>query len=205
VWSERALASPCKKVKNIPRYSLSDLPLLMLPNEDGGKMWLCPVQSASTSSSQLLQLPATPQLEWVILPPALHTPGQESTWPSNGLPCQWMACPVMFLSPCLYCLLPEKLLEALSITKPVLDCTHSVDLTGLELRDQSASASWVLGLKACTSTPSSQLIFLTRKWYHSWHHKPALVPPPPPNHPIPRLAKKQKWPSAFVKGVHTSN
>jgi hypothetical protein len=32
--------------------------------------------------------------------------------------------------------------------------THSVDQAGLELRDPPASASWVLGLKACATMPS---------------------------------------------------
>jgi hypothetical protein len=36
--------------------------------------------------------------------------------------------------------------------------THSVDQTGLELRDPPASASQVLGLKACATTPSTQNI-----------------------------------------------
>jgi hypothetical protein len=31
--------------------------------------------------------------------------------------------------------------------------THSVDQAGLELRNSPASASQVLGLKACTTTP----------------------------------------------------
>jgi hypothetical protein len=39
--------------------------------------------------------------------------------------------------------------------------THSVDQAGLELRNPSASASRVLGLKACTTTPGSTLFFET--------------------------------------------
>jgi hypothetical protein len=35
--------------------------------------------------------------------------------------------------------------------------THSEDQAGLELRDPPASASQVLGLKACTTTPGSVL------------------------------------------------
>lgn len=77
---------PARRVKNILGYSLSDLPLFMFPDEDGRKMWLCPVQPASASSRQLLQLPAAPQLEWVVPPPALHMPGGEPAWPNNRLP-----------------------------------------------------------------------------------------------------------------------
>jgi hypothetical protein len=37
--------------------------------------------------------------------------------------------------------------------------THSVDQAGLELRNPPASASRVLGLKACATTPSFTLVF----------------------------------------------
>jgi hypothetical protein len=49
-----------------------------------------------------------------------------------------------------------------------LDCpgTHSVDQAGLKLRNSPASASQVLGLKACTTTPGFQgalnLIFFSQ-------------------------------------------
>jgi hypothetical protein len=39
--------------------------------------------------------------------------------------------------------------------------THSVDQGGLELRNPPASASQVLGLKACATTPGSGIFFLT--------------------------------------------
>lgn len=55
-------ASVCK-VKGTSGSCLSDLPSLMLPDEDGGEMRVRTVQPASASSSQLLQLPAAPQLE----------------------------------------------------------------------------------------------------------------------------------------------
>jgi hypothetical protein len=35
--------------------------------------------------------------------------------------------------------------------------THSVDQAGLELRNPPASASQVLGLKACTTTPGCEI------------------------------------------------
>jgi hypothetical protein len=36
--------------------------------------------------------------------------------------------------------------------------THFVDQAGLELRNPPASASWVLGLKACATTPAILLL-----------------------------------------------
>ena len=39
--------------------------------------------------------------------------------------------------------------------------THSVDQDGLELRNVTASASQVLGLKACATIPSSKAIFVS--------------------------------------------
>jgi hypothetical protein len=41
-----------------------------------------------------------------------------------------------------------------SLCSPGCPRTHSVDQAGLELRNPPASASQVLGLKACTTTPS---------------------------------------------------
>jgi hypothetical protein len=41
-----------------------------------------------------------------------------------------------------------------SLCSPGCPGTHSVDQAGLELRDPPASASLVLGLKACATTPS---------------------------------------------------
>jgi hypothetical protein len=38
--------------------------------------------------------------------------------------------------------------------------THFVDQAGLEVRNLPASASQVLGLKACATTPGSDLLFL---------------------------------------------
>jgi hypothetical protein len=38
--------------------------------------------------------------------------------------------------------------------------THSVDQAGLELRNPPASASQVLGLKACATTPGSLCLFI---------------------------------------------
>jgi hypothetical protein len=48
--------------------------------------------------------------------------------------------------------------DRVSLYSPGCPGTHSVDQTGLELRNPPASASWVLGLKACATTPG-------KKWY----------------------------------------
>jgi hypothetical protein len=44
-------------------------------------------------------------------------------------------------------------LDRVSLCSPGYPGTHSVDQVGLELRNPFASASRVLGLKACTTTP----------------------------------------------------
>jgi hypothetical protein len=46
-----------------------------------------------------------------------------------------------------------------SLCSPGCPGTHSVDQAGLELRNPPASASRVLGLKACATTPGSSLYF----------------------------------------------
>jgi hypothetical protein len=47
--------------------------------------------------------------------------------------------------------------DRVSLRSPGCPGTHSVDQAGLELRNPPASASQVLGLKACATTPSSAL------------------------------------------------
>jgi hypothetical protein len=44
--------------------------------------------------------------------------------------------------------------DRVSLCSPGCPGTHSVDQTGLKLRNPPASASQVLGLKACATTPS---------------------------------------------------
>jgi hypothetical protein len=44
--------------------------------------------------------------------------------------------------------------DRVSLCSPGCPGTHSVDQAGLELRNPPASASRVLGLKACATTPS---------------------------------------------------
>jgi hypothetical protein len=43
--------------------------------------------------------------------------------------------------------------DRVSLCRPGCPGTHSVDQAGLQLRNPPASASQVLGLKACTTTP----------------------------------------------------
>ena len=50
--------------------------------------------------------------------------------------------------------------DRISLYSPGCPGTHFVDQAGLELRNLLASASWVLGLKACTTTPGYQVVFL---------------------------------------------
>ena len=58
-------------------------------------------------------------------------------------------CVVVYMHMCVWCICTEFLCI-------VLAGTCSEDQTGLELRDQPASASRVLGLKACTTTTTTQ-------------------------------------------------
>jgi hypothetical protein len=49
--------------------------------------------------------------------------------------------------------------DRVSLYSPGCPGTHFVDQTGLELRNPPASASWVLGLKACATMQGSTLCF----------------------------------------------
>jgi hypothetical protein len=49
--------------------------------------------------------------------------------------------------------------ERVSLCSPGCPGTHSLDQAGLELRDPPASASQVLGLKACATTPGCFVYF----------------------------------------------
>jgi hypothetical protein len=57
--------------------------------------------------------------------------------------------------------------DRVSLCSPGCPGTHSVDQTGLKLRNSPASASQVLGLKACAMT--TQLLLLSLKQTLSWH------------------------------------
>jgi hypothetical protein len=53
--------------------------------------------------------------------------------------------------------------DRVSLYSPGCPGTHSVDQAGLELRNPPASASRVLGLKACATTPGSIFLFYVPK------------------------------------------
>jgi hypothetical protein len=50
--------------------------------------------------------------------------------------------------------------DRVSLYSPGCHGTHFVDQAGLKLRNPPASASQVLGLKACTTTPPGDISFL---------------------------------------------
>jgi hypothetical protein len=56
--------------------------------------------------------------------------------------------------------------DRVSLYSPGCPGTHFVDQTGLELRNPPASASRVLGLKACATTPGINFIYLNRTHVH---------------------------------------
>ena len=60
--------------------------------------------------------------------------------------------------------------DRVSLYSPGCPGTHFVDQVGLELRNPPASASRVLGLKACATTPGFAVHFL-HLWYvlHLWY------------------------------------
>jgi hypothetical protein len=61
-------------------------------------------------------------------------------------------------------------LDRVSLCSPGCPGTHSVDQAGLELRNPSASASEVLGLMACATTPGSVFFFLKITYLCNFSH-----------------------------------
>jgi hypothetical protein len=53
--------------------------------------------------------------------------------------------------------------DRVSLCSPGCPGTHSIDQAGLELRNPPASASQVLGLKACATTAQPRIAFLKLK------------------------------------------
>jgi hypothetical protein len=53
--------------------------------------------------------------------------------------------------------------DRVSLCSPGCPGTHSVDQAGLELRDLPASASQVLGLKACATTAQQEFLFIRKR------------------------------------------
>jgi hypothetical protein len=66
----------------------------------------------------------------------------------------------MILVFCLFVCLVLVFRDRVSLCRPGCPGTHSVDQAGLELRNSPASASQVLGLKACTTMPGLYPWFL---------------------------------------------
>jgi hypothetical protein len=54
--------------------------------------------------------------------------------------------------------------DRVSLYSPGCPGTHFVDQAGLKLRNPPASASWVLGLKVCATTPGSASYFLIAEY-----------------------------------------
>ena len=54
--------------------------------------------------------------------------------------------------------------DRVSLCSPGCPATHFVDQAVLELRNPPASASHVLGIKECTTTPGSCSVFLTEAY-----------------------------------------
>jgi hypothetical protein len=85
-----------------------------------------------------------------------------------------------FLFVCLFVCLFFVFRDGVSLYSPGCPGTHSVDQAGLKLRNSPASASRVLGLKACTTTPGSYASLFKiaslklEKWRDGWDRmKPA--------------------------------
>jgi hypothetical protein len=82
----------------------------------------------------------------------------ESTFPAAASPCQ-RCVPgssskrVQFINLCVCVFRFSRQGFSVYLCNPGCPGTHSVDQAGLELRNSPASASQVLGLKACATTP----------------------------------------------------
>jgi hypothetical protein len=72
--------------------------------------------------------------------------------------------------------------DRVSLCSPSCPGTHSVDQAGLELRNPPASASWVLGLKACATMPS---LFFFLKIYLIYEYTVAVFGHTRRGHQIP--------------------
>ena len=80
----------------------------------------------------------------------------------------WFFCFVLFCFVCLF------FRDRISLCSPGCPGTHSVDQAGLELRNPPASASQVLGLKACTAT--ARLIIYLSMLGLWWTYEVSMLP-----------------------------
>jgi hypothetical protein len=83
---------------------------------------------------------------------------RQRKWPTNNQP---NLRPIPKATTNSFLLLLFLFLFCFFLYSPGCPGTHSVDQDGLELRNPPASASRVLGLKVCTTTPSYKYQFLT--------------------------------------------
>jgi hypothetical protein len=81
------------------------------------------------------------------------------TWYANCWLCDLGQLHLSFFFVCLFGWFFLVFQDRVSLYSSGCPGTHSVDQTGLELRNPPASASQVLGLKVCTTTPSTHLSF----------------------------------------------
>jgi hypothetical protein len=102
---------------------------------------------------------------WVPEPPWYKKRTDSTTvlWLHTHAPAHIQACLSNVLFVCLFCCLVSFLFvclfffffrDTVSLYSPGCPGTHFVDQAGLELRNPPASASWVLGLRVCATTPS---------------------------------------------------
>jgi hypothetical protein len=101
------------------------------------QVWGC------NSEIPCLSMWTTPGISPVPPPPHIHAKKRIVFWEAKG---QILSCLFVCLFVCLF------FQDRISLCSPGCPGTHSVDQAGLELRNPPASASQVLGLKACATT-----------------------------------------------------
>jgi hypothetical protein len=74
---------------------------------------------------------------------------------------------------CLVCFLLFR--DRVSLCSPSCPGTHSLDQAGLKLRNLPASASRVLGLKACTTMPGTLFFLIFKKYYYFLYEYTVVV------------------------------
>jgi hypothetical protein len=96
----------------------------------------------------------------------------------------------------LYCfVLFSAFWDRVSLCSPGCPGTHFVDQTGLELRNPPASASQVLGLKACATTTWQNLafIYVTTDQHFPPHPTPSPGPSAPPQQILSGINPPAMW------------
>ena len=80
--------------------------------------------------------------------------------------------------------------DRVSLCSPGCPITHFVDQAGLEPRNPPASASHVLGLKACATTAQQKFLYLFLQWKSPKGGRPALCSTPSRHPLIVRLSSR---------------